>query len=117
MITLQKGAVYKSRHNGAVEYIGRDRFYGETTHKFRRLNYGGTSYVLPEELDDFLEPKETLESVKQQRDELVSVLESTRDRLSWYQGAFPDVANSVDAWLMERACTLIDRVKSSGGAA
>lgn len=66
MITLQKGAVYKSRCNGMVEYIGLDRFCGETTHQFRRLTYGGMTYIQPEQLDEFLAPQETLETIKQQ---------------------------------------------------
>lgn len=66
MITLQKGAVYQSRHNGMVEYIGLDRFWGEYTHQFRRLAVGDMTYIQPEQLDEFLAPQETLETVKQQ---------------------------------------------------
>jgi len=84
MITLQKGAVYKSRWNGMVEYIGLDRFHGETTHKFRRLAYGGTTYIQPEQLDEFLAQQETLETVKQQRDELLAATKVLLEVLNKY---------------------------------
>ena len=79
MINLQKGVVYKSRYNGMVEYKGLDRFCGETTYMFRRLSIGDMTYIRLDQIDDFLEPQETMESLKQQRDELLVALEQLRE--------------------------------------
>lgn len=72
MISLKIGEVYKSRSNGMVEYIGTDRYLGHTSLQFRRLSAGDMTYINPDHLDDFLEPQEMLESVKQQRDDLLA---------------------------------------------
>ncbi len=81
MINLQKGSVYETIGNGPVEYIGIDRYLGHSSYQFRRLNDGQMTYIRPDTLDEFLAPDESIETVKQQRDELVAALRGVADTL------------------------------------
>ncbi|MVA33628.1 hypothetical protein [Agrobacterium vitis] len=59
-LKLEPGRLYESHNFGLVEYIGLDRFHGETTHEFRINGASGfhsdRRYAKPEKLFDFLKP-------------------------------------------------------------
>jgi hypothetical protein len=48
------GDVMRLEHQGLCEYLGTDTYMGQITFKFRRLEYGDYTYVLPERLADML---------------------------------------------------------------
>lgn len=56
---LEKGRLYESPDFGTVEYLGTDVYYGETTLKFEtgRRDIHRYKYVLPKNLNAFLQPK------------------------------------------------------------
>lgn len=74
MNNLQKGVIYQHANFGMLEYIRVDNFHGERTLEFRQVSNGKSKYLFPSEVEAMLAPQETIETVKQQRDELLAAL-------------------------------------------
>ena len=87
MIELVEGAIYKST-SGRVKYTGIDRFHGEQTFRFKRLERIGTDYVLPSEIEKFLCIEKTREELAAMNDELVAMnkelLAALEAVIEWY---------------------------------
>lgn len=79
MINLQKGAIYQHPNFGPLEYLRVDEFYGQRTLEFRQVSNGKSRYLLPEAVEKILATVETIETVKQQRDELSQALSILRE--------------------------------------
>ena len=47
-----KGAIYKSKSHGMVEFKGMDTYYGQTTFHFYSITYNQNCYWLPEALNE-----------------------------------------------------------------
>ena len=52
---FSKGCIYKSKTHGMVEYIGLDRYFGQTTLHFKSITYGSDQYWLPETIEDHIQ--------------------------------------------------------------
>lgn len=75
MSNLQKGVIYQNSNFGMLEYIRVDNFRGERTLEFRQVSDGKSRYLFPSEVEAMLAPQETIEAVRQQRDELLAAIE------------------------------------------
>ena len=98
MIELQHGAIYEST-SGLVKYDGVDRFHGEQTFRFKRLDRIGTDYVLPSEIEKFLCIEKTREELAEINDELVAM---NKELLAALEGVMSivDESNGVSGYHM-----------------
>lgn len=72
MITLQKGAIYKHERYGMIEYQCIDTFANQRNFDFRQVSTGRSKLLSADEVEVMLSQQETIESVKQQRDDLLT---------------------------------------------
>lgn len=72
MITLQKGAIYKHERYGLIEYQRIDTFANQRNFDFRQVSTGRSKLLSADEVEVMLSRQETIESVKQQRDDLLA---------------------------------------------
>jgi hypothetical protein len=61
---LSIGDVMRLKHQGLCEYLGTDTYMGQVTFRFRRLDYGDETYILPHTLSDLMntEPQTGVEN-------------------------------------------------------
>lgn len=77
MIELVEGAIYKST-SGRVKYTGIDRFHGEQTFRFKRLERVGTDYIFLDKIEEFIcveGEEKTYDEIASMNKELLEVIE------------------------------------------